>query len=128
MKDKRELLELAARAAGYQVRWDEEAECMLLIDKLGTVPWRPDLEDKDGVALKEKLHMRITWSGGLVTASIPPHRGSTENIWDHGGCCATAARTAVLKEAAFVARLFNEQAARRLASTRAAAEVARNMK
>lgn len=61
----RELLELAAKAAGYDVVWNEHWQCFQhrnpSPDKFGNVrhPWVPLDDDGDTLRLANKLRMRI---------------------------------------------------------------------
>lgn len=55
----RELLELAAKAAGIPVRWDDEAEVTLFRHAIGTVPWNPLTDDGDAFRLAVKLGLLV---------------------------------------------------------------------
>jgi hypothetical protein len=55
----RELLALAAKAAGIPVVWDEEAGCYLRQDRMGTVPWVPLTDDGDALRLAVYLDFGI---------------------------------------------------------------------
>jgi hypothetical protein len=110
MKDKRELLELAARACGYEVREPFRDGEFRVSDKDGLCfAWDPTDDDGDCARLEEKLTIDLTWneSDGLVWANLYSQEPVHEYYANHNG---------------------NKGAARRLASTRAAAEVGRGMK
>jgi hypothetical protein len=55
----RELLALAAKAAGIPVVWDDEAGCYLRQDRMGTVPWVPLTDDGDALRLLVKLRLGL---------------------------------------------------------------------
>jgi hypothetical protein len=61
MTSDRELLELAAKAAGIRIKWDEDGELRspLLRDALGDVPWNPLTDDGDALRLAVKLGILI---------------------------------------------------------------------
>jgi hypothetical protein len=65
MTDK-ELLELAAKAAGIVGRWDEEADCFVPRD--GPIFWNPLTDDGDALRLAVKLGIRIDFQGSSVKA------------------------------------------------------------
>jgi hypothetical protein len=107
----RELLELAAKAAGYE--WtgyfgDDEVECQYFDIGLGeeVVPWNPLTDDGDALRLAVKL--------GLTTAQLITNREVEVNDYDE---------TVLISE-------FDgpdPYAATRRAIVRAAAEIGRNM-
>ena len=73
MHDDRELLELAAKAAGYDVVWNEHWKCFQhrnqSPDKFGNVrhPWVPLDDDGDALRLAYSIRLRITnWGGSLA--------------------------------------------------------------
>jgi hypothetical protein len=70
----RELLELAAKAAGYE--WtgyfgDDEVECQYFDIGLGeeVVPWNPLTDDGDALRLAVKLVIGVEWGPGTVDVS-----------------------------------------------------------
>lgn len=69
MRTDRELLELAAQAAGYDVIWNENWQCFQhcnpVPDKFGgqRFPWTPDTDDGDALRLAVKLEIRASVSG-----------------------------------------------------------------
>lgn len=58
MTDK-QLLQDAARAAGYAVAWNDDYACMVYTDRFGFVPWRPDAYKEDALTLAERLKINI---------------------------------------------------------------------
>ena len=111
MTDKRELLELAARAAGIEHPGGEHS-----IENDGRLWdcerlrwWNPLTDDGDCARLEAAVLLDLCWCDeiGEVTVIGPQSKRSTEHYSDHNN---------------------DRQAARRLASTRAAAEVGRGMK
>lgn len=118
-EQKREMLEMAAKAAGLQLTWgekykigDDEVDCTDLPYALGGSPdvapayWDPTEDDGDEARLEARLRMTVQWFDTLVF--VGPERGTH--------CSALYAD-------------FNGdmQAARRWAGTRAAAEIGRQM-
>ena len=117
MTDKKELLELAARAAGIVIlrsRLDDPmARDMLAANSARNPhhesgPWNPLTDDGDCARLEANLHLDVLWWEFAVSSGGKPTGvRSYEQYADHNN---------------------DRQAARRLASTRAAAKVGRNMK
>ena len=109
----RELLELAAKAVGYDTSHPMNAERLLLDppvdalyvrDKDGLVStgWNPAKSDGHSARLEAALDMDVTWDGhGAVYVD-----GFCEDFADHGG---------------------DKQAARRMASLKAGADRGRRM-
>jgi hypothetical protein len=67
----RELLELAAKAAGIKIKGYYEDEPSLSIKpgpKLPTARWNPLTDDGDALRLVVKLQIDIEWRGGEVWA------------------------------------------------------------
>ena len=68
----RELLELAAKAAGYKLSWPFDNVCVMHGDP--SIPWNPLEDDGDALRLAVKLHFYIqtfmssgfTGAGGFV--------------------------------------------------------------
>ncbi len=111
MKDKRELLELAALAAGKQGCVVDFADRAVFLEdgKPGSIEWNPTESDGDCAWLEAAVLLDLCWCDALgeVTVIGPQSKRYTERYSDHNN---------------------DRQAARRLASTRAAAEVGRGMK
>lgn len=109
MTDKRELLELAARAAGYRTRWSDYAELPMLLDASGkdVKTWDPTADDGDCARLEDAAGLDITRYPDSIAVNELAGLGVYEYYADHNG---------------------DKGAARRLASTRAAAEAGRGMK
>jgi hypothetical protein len=116
-QNRKELLELAARAAGYEIsphldfenRWIEGRSKMYMKNRFGRfVHWDPTADDGDCARLEAETMITVEWMTDRAVAHIwideftPVEWG--EVYADHNN---------------------DRQAARRLASTRAAAEVGR---
>lgn len=103
--DDRELLELAAKAAGYDVDWKEDG----FYFGLGTYTpkyWNPLTDDGDALRLAVKLRLHI----GLENSAV--------SVWDTG-------RLRNFQTEGFLHK--DEYAATRRAIVRAAAEIGRTM-
>ena len=59
MKTDRELLELAARAAGVLFFVDSRGRCMEMLANLMPCKWNPLTDDGDALRLAVKLHLRV---------------------------------------------------------------------
>jgi len=100
MRTEREMLDLAAKAAGY---WSEEFECASDLPRAG---WNPRDDDGDALRLAVRLSMCVTqW----INTSYPPHvmvgyrtgPDSGDNLTeDHGNDPTAATRLAILRAAA----------------------------
>ena len=100
----RELLELAAKAAGYEIGWiggiawaqdgDKFVEC-----------WNPIADDGDALRLAVALGLQVTPEPaiGCVTAGIPDEGWQEERI-DEGGDLCAATRRAIVRAAAAIAQ------------------------
>lgn len=68
----RELLELAAKAAGIKAQWDSPERGMMVLtpDGIDTMTWNPLNDDGDALRLAVKLGMKLQSykQNGLVTA------------------------------------------------------------
>lgn len=106
MSNDRELLELAARAAGYAKEWTERWGCSEA-DSLDLVRyfWNPLSDDADAFRLMVRLGLLVdvmpdrtemTWPGSAFY-SLPPVRV------EHGGDAAAATRRAIVMAAAEMA-------------------------
>lgn len=106
-QEDRELLELAAKAAGYDVVWHHANQCFMITEGKLERRWNPLTDDGDCARMEEYLKLNVEWCGShvMVTDSESSARCS-EHFISHR----------------------NDQAARRLASLRVAAEIGRAMK
>lgn len=72
--DDKELLELAAKAAGYIVEPDAHIPSggIWLSEQDGDKPWSPLADNGDAMRLAVKLHISVSWSpsGRFVKASV----------------------------------------------------------
>lgn len=112
MESDRELLEMAAKAAGRVGFWDEDDEYFGLHEDgfLGQIEWNPTADLCDCADMEERLKINIQWRRNYVEAEIRRHGKDThvaaEVYADHNN---------------------DRQRARMMASTRAAAAIGRSM-
>lgn len=105
MSTDRELLELAARAAGYRVKRESGDKLIVWIDD-SPFEWSPLADDGDVARLEADLEIGIRWDYDIVTATI-------QNSFD------------VCSEA-YSEHNDDKREARRYASVRAAAEIGKS--
>lgn len=104
MMDDRELLELAARAAGLKARWFPEHAPGLKLFGVNA-PWNPLADDGDALRLAVSLGMTVDVQTGLSGA----HAKTDDSEWhyerhdDHGDPYA-ATRRAIVRAAAAIAQ------------------------
>ena len=80
----RELLELAAKAAGIPTEWHSDAECPMRLDCIGTVPWNPLTSDGDALRLAVDFGLTLTiTAAGCVAAKSKCNVSATEWV-GHG--------------------------------------------
>ena len=103
MKTDRELLELAARAAGVLFFVDSRGRCMEMLANLTPCKWNPLTDDGDALRLAVKLNLvvNIDIDGALVEMQI-----KDDNAWAsefaHDGDLYAATRRAVVRAAAAI--------------------------
>jgi uncharacterized protein (DUF1684 family) len=102
----RELLELAAKAAGYDAEWFEDpyGDCFVI----GNSAWLPLTNDGDALRLAVKLHVNLNFESYCVQAQTK-HNGKEIKIDE------------------FVSKSFPIENANRRAIVRAAAEIGKEM-
>lgn len=113
----REMLELAAKAAGYAVEWAPEWECYMLYDPAADLwsSWHPREDDGDALRLAVKLNLSIItgWGfdgkpGGTVATML----GSGEDLdltrVSHGSDACAAWRESILIAAAEIGKAMQE--------------------
>lgn len=108
----RELLELAAKAAGYDVTIKEVGGCLVgerTVGSLGFIFWRPLQEDGDALRLAVALRINIWLEKTLTIVEV---------------CSDSDAPNIIKKE---YCDAETQMAATRRAIVRAAAEIGRNM-
>ncbi|MGL4456949.1 MAG: hypothetical protein ACRCUB_00925 [Plesiomonas shigelloides] len=107
MSTDKELLELAAKAGGYDVAWNEHWQCFQhrnpSPDKLGNVrhPWVPLDDDGDALRLAVKLLMSVTVFEDGIGIGMRDH-GYQE--YDIHPDMALATRRAIVRAAAEIGR------------------------
>ena len=95
MKANRELLELAAKAAGYEI-WTDEYDNMLIPDPMRK--WNPLTDDGDALRLAVKLRLEFEWWKTGISAN---HSSTPIMPIEHVGDDACAAtRRAIVRAAA----------------------------
>jgi hypothetical protein len=103
----RELLELAAKAAGIRIKWDKDGELRspLLRDALGDVPWNPLTDDGDALRLAVKLGMKLQVRRGVETEASYADKKYGGWSWEtegHSGDPMAATRRAIVRAAASI--------------------------
>jgi hypothetical protein len=92
----RELLELAAKAAGYEWRWFGDNFCTLRNEDLAIYkPWNPLRDDGDAMRLFVKLEMELKVTGDRCLARIP-HVTEWREFYHHGDALAATCRATVM--------------------------------
>ncbi len=104
----RELLEMAAKAAGIDVRGRYEDEDTLLIrlaSGRSKSRWNPLTDDGDALRLAVKLHMTVRCYMGTTVAQIgiPGLKNAYEEVTNHDDPAA-ATRRAIVRAAAEIGR------------------------
>lgn len=97
MSTDRELLELAAKAAGIEYRWSREHE---FINVIQDCKWNPLESDADSFRLAVMLSIYAGYSQGCATARWSSGVGYLEE-WGDDPCAAT--RRAIVRAAAAMA-------------------------
>ena len=108
MTDK-EMLELAAKAAGIRVKWHSEGHygptMEIMEDEAGGPPWNPLTDDGDALRLAVKLKLDVFFHPSSVEAHIaggriPPIRHIAREFYDADPYAAT--RRAIVRAAAAI--------------------------
>ena len=109
MTNDRELLELAAKAGGYDVVWNEHWQCFQhrnpSPDKFGNVhhQWIPMDDDGDALRIAVKLRLEIINDSYMVVArQRNPHKHGAQESLGIDDCKAT--RMAIVRAAAEIGR------------------------
>ena len=97
MRTDRELLELAAKAAGYKVAWEGGGTTGWMA---GGTWWNPLTDDGDALRLAVKLEMDVFIRGGRWTEAVCPMSKPQKVLHDTDPCAAT--RCAITLAAAAV--------------------------
>lgn len=104
----RELLELAAKAAGYFFQWNERLDCLEVWNEgeRTTRFWQPHRDDGDALRLAVKLRMDVLQCAGtsstLAFTMSEGKRYSEEEPW--GSDPAAATRRAIVRAAAEIGK------------------------
>lgn len=99
----RELLELAAKAAGYQIE-DREGGALAIVRDGRWWLWNPLTDDGDALRLAVKLRLAID-IGIYLTSIDGPQEGQKEFVVEHhDGAALRAVRRAIVRAAAMLAK------------------------
>ena len=98
----REMLELAAKAAGYNYSWSERYECAAIWSDGDKVKkfWQPHVDDGDALRLAVKLHMQVSVTAESCRAETLPFLGVRVNDSDEN----LATRRAIVMAAAAIGK------------------------
>lgn len=94
----RELLELAAKAAGY---WSAEFNCVADLPHLG---WSPLTDDGDALRLAIELRLDISFLEGFEEITVEDYHCSHRAREDYKSDMAAATRRAIVRAAAEIGR------------------------
>lgn len=110
METDRELLELAARAAGYNVAWNEHWQGFQhrnpTPDQHGQVrhPWTPLTSDGDALRLATRLKLNIYHDSNLVDVHGPMNGQDVYATEKYGDDPSAATRRAIMRAAAEIGK------------------------
>lgn len=98
----RELLELAAKAAGIEiVQW--QGDCPRVMSGF-PIPWNPLVNDGDALRLAERCSLTVCMNGTGTVSACDEYRKddvfATQSIHECGGSRITATRRAIVRAAA----------------------------
>lgn len=83
----RELLELAAKAAGYELDWYPSTRCDLVtkrsVGEVVKLDWNPLTDDGDALRLAVKLALKIEQRDGCIGVQWIDRRGNPEEWPDY---------------------------------------------
>lgn len=109
-RDDRELLELAAKAAGYAYNrlWFHPESGLLVWEPptdYGSRNWNPLTDDGDALRLAVTLKLRVSHHGkGEKYANVYDGSGRYLGAWPHGDDPYSATRRAIVRAAAEIGR------------------------
>ncbi|EOV0888209.1 hypothetical protein ACOKYS_005250, partial [Pseudomonas aeruginosa] len=97
----RELLELAARAAGYKLSWSYDNHCCWINEMRHDfdVTWNPLKDDGDALRLAVKLRTSI-----FLTSNHTACESVGDDYWIDDGIDTAAARRAIVRAAAEIGK------------------------
>lgn len=101
----RELLELAAKAAGIDGAYfdNDNPICCGIYQARGEYYWNPLISDSEALRLAVKLKLIITWAPGMVVVDLLNNPMHFAEPLDAPGCDAEATRRAIVRAAAMLA-------------------------
>ena len=97
MNDDKELLELAAKAAGIEGTWDNESKCF--VPACGPIIWEPLSHDGDALRLAVKLKLSVSIFDDAIGVG---RRGSSYGELEIQGDPYAATRRAIVRAAAAI--------------------------
>lgn len=101
----REMLKMAAKAAGIRLQWNDECKWPLRADAIGDVPWMPNIDDGDALRLAVKLHLTVRCYMGNACAQATVPGGTAVYIDEiNQANHAAAIRRAIVRAAAEIGR------------------------
>lgn len=100
------LLEMAAKAAGYRLDWDDGIAITYDMYECGSISeWNPLEDDGDALRLAVRLHLKIligeAWTADTITGK---HRTMFRVSPDDEPCQYAATRRAIVRAAAEIGR------------------------
>jgi len=104
MKTDRELLELAARAAGIVGVWHERGECIHVTDCAGMSDmwWRPLTDDGDALRLAVALKLDIQFFDGHAEIQVDGDDINSATVEPYAQDMQAATRRAIVRAAAAI--------------------------
>lgn len=108
MKTDRELLELAARAAGIELIWKDEPGWAPKLKANRMQSWNPMDDDGDALRLAVKLHLVVAimpeqkWCEKAAFTACYSFQGPERGDTDHGDDAGAATRRAIVRAAAAI--------------------------
>lgn len=107
----RELLELAAKAAGYQVEWVKNSGCYYRCEEeIGREQWDPLEDDGDALRLAVKLRLDIMFFEGFQEVhSSHCYADRPECLEEYGEDIMASTRRAIVRAAAEIGKSLEEE-------------------
>jgi len=104
----RELLELAAKAAGIELVWHGDADPWCFAETVAGIKWNPRDDDGDALRLAVKLGLDVEMHGGNSThpyvCAFDCERNIAEEVQPEDGDPLAATRRAIVRAAAEIGR------------------------
>jgi hypothetical protein len=103
MNNDKELLELAAKAAGYEWDWFGP-NFHIAIDERRFTAWNPLTDDGDAFRLMVNLEIAINPYAGKVVTWVEANRMATHKTWDNNEDATKVVRLAIVIAAAEIGK------------------------